>query len=162
MSGTLAAAGPVAVGTRMADFSLPATGGALWRLKDARGSKLVLYFYPRDNTPGCTLEGSAFAALVPRFTRAGTQIAGISRDSVASHEKFRDKLCFPFPLLSDQDEHVCRLFDVIRAKTMYGRQVVGIERSTFLLDAAGVVRQAWRKVRVEGHALDVLDAAKAL
>jgi peroxiredoxin Q/BCP len=144
------------------DFVLPATGGGAWRLKDARGQKLVLYFYPRDNTPGCTLEGQQFAALAERFARAGVRIAGISRDSVAAHEKFREKMGFPFPLLSDTDGAVCGQFDVIREKNMYGRKVIGIERSTFLIDAAGKLRREWRKVKVDGHALEVLEAAKAL
>jgi peroxiredoxin Q/BCP len=150
------------VGEAVAEFSLPQNGGASWRLSAARGSKLVLYFYPRDNTPGCTLEGREFAALAPRFARAGTLIAGISRDSVASHEKFRDKMGFPFPLLSDPDERVCRQFDVMRDKNLYGRVSRGIERSTFLLDARGVLCHVWRKVRVAGHALEVLEAAKTL
>ncbi|HEX4023664.1 MAG TPA: peroxiredoxin [Steroidobacteraceae bacterium] len=152
----------VAVGAAVADFSLPVTGGGSWRLADARGRKLVLYFYPRDNTPGCTQEGREFAELAPRFARAGTAIVGISRDSIAAHEKFRDKMAFPFPLLSDQDENVCRQFDVIRDKLLYGRVSRGIERSTFLLDAEGVLRNSWRKVKVAGHALGVLEAAKAL
>ena len=157
-----AKAAVVAVGKPVADFSLPATGAASWRLRDARGRKLVIYFYPRDNTPGCTLEGQQFAALARQFAAAGTDIAGISRDSAASHERFRDKMGFPFPLLSDEDESVCRQFDVIRMKTLYGRTSLGLERSTFLLDAQGVLRQQWRKVKVDGHARAVLDAAKAL
>jgi peroxiredoxin Q/BCP len=157
-----AATATVTVGKPVADFALPATGGHPWRLHDVRGSKLVLYFYPRDNTPGCTQEGSDFAALAARFKAAGTQIAGISRDSAASHEKFRDKMGYPFPLLSDEDEQVCRLFDVIRMKTLYGRSSLGVERSTFLLDAQGVLRREWRKVRVAGHAAEVLEAAKSL
>jgi peroxiredoxin Q/BCP len=152
----------VAIGQPVADFSLPATGGALWHLKDARGRTLVLYFYPRDNTPGCTLEGQQFAALAPRFERAGVTIVGISRDSVAAHEKFREQMRFPFVLLSDADSLVCDLFDVIREKSMYGRKVVGIERSTFLLDARGILRNQWRKLKVDGHALAVLEAAQAL
>lgn len=159
---TPSAAAKVALGQAVADFALPRTGGGAWRLSEARGSKLVLYFYPRDNTPGCTLEGQQFAALAARFAKAGCAIVGISRDSVASHEKFRDKMHFPFALLSDEDEHVCRQFDVIRKKNMYGRQVMGVERSTFLLDADAVLRQEWRKVKVEGHAQAVLDAAAAL
>jgi peroxiredoxin Q/BCP len=154
--------GSVTVGKAVPDFSLPATGGALWRLKDARGHKLVLYFYPRDNTPGCTLEGQQFAALSTRFERAGVTIVGISRDSVAAHEKFRTQMGFPFALLSDADSVVCNRFDVIREKNMYGRKVMGIERSTFLLDARGVLRHQWRKVKVDGHALEVLEAAQAL
>ncbi|MGH8138020.1 MAG: peroxiredoxin [Steroidobacteraceae bacterium] len=161
-AGTATAASTVTVGKAVAEFSLPQTGGGMWRLADARGSKLVLYFYPRDNTPGCTLEGSEFAALAARFQRSGTAIAGISRDSIAAHEKFRDKMGFPFPLLSDEDESVCRQFDVIRDKLLYGRVSRGIERSTFLLDAKGVLRNSWRKVKVAGHALEVLEAAKSL
>jgi thioredoxin-dependent peroxiredoxin len=158
-----AAARPTAtIGRAVADFSLPATGGALWRLKDARGHKLVLYFYPRDNTPGCTLEGQQFAALAPRFERAGVIIVGISRDSLAAHEKFRAQMQFPFALLSDADGLVCRQFDVIREKNMYGRKVMGIERSSFLLDSGGVLRHEWRKLKVDGHALQVLETAQAL
>jgi peroxiredoxin Q/BCP len=151
----------LAVGGKVPDFTLPGTGGD-FRLKDARGGTLVLYFYPRDNTPGCTLEGQQFAALAPRFTRAGVSVYGISRDSLAAHEKFREKMGFPFTLLSDADERVCKLFDVIREKNMYGRKVLGIERSTFLIDAKGVLRREWRRVKVEGHALEVLTAAQAL
>jgi peroxiredoxin Q/BCP len=157
-----AARSTVTVGKAIADFSLPATGGALWRLKDARGRKLALYFYPRDNTPGCTLEGQQFAALAPRFERAGVTIVGISRDSLAAHEKFREQMKFPFALLSDADSVVCKQFDVIREKNMYGRKVMGIERSTFLLDAQGVLRHEWRKLKVDGHALQVLETAQAL
>ena len=158
-----AAAHPaITLGSEVPEFTLPATGGGSWRLSDARGRKLVLYFYPRDNTPGCTLEGQQFAALAERFARAGVRIAGISRDSVAAHEKFREKMGFPFPLLSDTDGAVCGQFDVIREKNMYGRKVIGIERSTFLIDAAGKLRREWRKVKVDGHALEVLEAAKAL
>ena len=156
------AATKVTLGEPVAEFALPRTSGGEWRLSEARGSKLVLYFYPRDNTPGCTLEGQQFAALAPRFAKVGCAIVGISRDSVASHEKFRDKMRFPFALLSDEDERVCRQFDVIRKKIMYGREVMGVERSTFLLDADAVLRQEWRKVKVDGHAQAVLDAAAAL
>jgi peroxiredoxin Q/BCP len=152
----------VAVGRVVPDFHLPTDGGGDWRLKDARGRKLVLYFYPRDNTPGCTLEARDFAALQPRFTRAGVQVVGVSRDSVASHEKFRAKMALPFELLADEEEKVCRMFDVIREKNMYGRRVMGIERSTFVLDAAGVLRQEWRKVKVADHAHAVLAAAESL
>ena len=161
-AGAASAPDKVVLGQPVADFALPKTGGGEWRLREGRGSKLVLYFYPRDNTPGCTLEGQQFAALAPRFAKSGCIILGISRDSVAAHEKFRDKMHFPFPLLSDEDERVCRQFDVIRKKNMYGREVMGVERSTFLLDAGGVLRQEWRKVKVEGHAQAVLDAAAAL
>jgi peroxiredoxin Q/BCP len=152
----------VQIGAALPDFTLPATGGKDWRLRDARGHKLVLYFYPRDNTPGCTLEGQQFAKLAPRFERAGVIIAGISRDSLASHEKFRAKMGFPFVLLSDADGALCERFDVIREKNMYGRKVIGIERSSFLVDQRGVLRNEWRKLKVDGHALEVLEAAQAL
>jgi peroxiredoxin Q/BCP len=152
----------VTLGNAVPEFSLPATGGGSWRLSDARGRKLVLYFYPRDNTPGCTLEGQQFAALAPRFERAGTSLVGISRDSIAAHEKFRMQMRFPFALLSDADSLACNLFDVIREKNMYGRKVMAIERSTFLLDARGILRNEWRKLKVDGHALAVLEAAQAL
>ena len=152
----------VEVGEKLPDCTLASTAGGEVRLKSLLGSKLVLYFYPRDNTPGCTLEGQQFAALNARFTKAGVTVFGISRDSIASHQKFSDKMGFPFALLSDPDEEACRLFDVIREKNMYGRKVMGIERSTFLIDAKGVLRQEWRRVKVEGHAQEVLAAAQAL
>jgi thioredoxin-dependent peroxiredoxin len=154
--------GSVGVGKAVPDFALPSTGGVIWHLSDARGHKRVLYFYPRDNTPGCTLEGQQFAALAPRFDRAGVTIVGISRDSVPSHEKFRAQMGFPFALLADVDSVVCNRFGVIREKNMYGRKVMGIERSTFLLDARGVLRYEWRKLKVDGHALEVLEAAQAV
>jgi thioredoxin-dependent peroxiredoxin len=152
----------IALDKAVPDFVLPALGGRKWSLKDGRGSVQVLYFYPRDNTPGCTLEGQQFQQLLPAFRRAGAQVAGISRDSVASHEKFCAKMGFGFELLADVDEKACRLFDVIREKNMYGKKVLGIERSTFLVDARGVLRREWRKVKVEGHAAEVLQAVKAL
>jgi peroxiredoxin Q/BCP len=152
----------LAVGTAVPDFALPSTGGTTWRLKDLTGAGVVLYFYPRDSTPGCTLEGQQFALLAPRFKKAAISILGISRDTLASHDKFRAKMCFPFALLSDEDEKVCKLFDVIREKNMYGRKMMGVERSTFLIDGKRVLRQEWRKVKVEGHAQAVLDAALAL
>jgi thioredoxin-dependent peroxiredoxin len=162
MNATSSAGAAVRVGAKVPDFSLPSTGGGAMRLKELAGRKVVLYFYPRDNTPGCTLEGQQFAALNARFTKAGATVFGISRDSLGSHEKFRDKLGYPFALLSDEDERVCKLFDVIREKNMYGRKVLGVERSTFLIDAKGALRREWRKVKVEGHALEVLEAAQAL
>jgi thioredoxin-dependent peroxiredoxin len=157
-----AAALALALDRKVPDFMLPATGGKDVRLQDLLGTKVVFYFYPRDNTSGCTLEGQQFAALAPRFAKARAVIFGISRDNIASHERFRNKMQFPFALLSDEDEHVCRLFDVIREKNMYGRKVLGIERSTFLIDATGVLRRDWRRVKVEGHAQQVLEAAQAL
>lgn len=146
----------------VADFKAAATGDKTIRLKDLRGTNVVLYFYPKDSTPGCTTEGQDFRDLHARFKRAKTVILGVSRDSLASHEKFREKHGFPFDLLSDPDEKLCNQFDVIKEKNMYGRKVIGIERSTFLIDADGKLREEWRKVRVKGHAEAVLEAVKAL
>ena len=152
----------IKAGTKVPDFSLPMTGGGTWRLKDAAGRKLVIYFYPRDMTSGCTRESQDFRALSAAFRKAGTEIVGISRDSVASHERFKQKYRFPFELLADPEQQVCKLFDVIREKSMYGKKYLGVVRSTFLLDAQGVLRQEWRKVKVDGHAAAVLAAARAL
>lgn len=144
------------------DFTCPATGGKDVRLKSLRGKKVVLYFYPKDSTPGCTTEGQDFRDLHTKFQRAGAVVLGVSRDSLASHEKFREKLKLPFDLLSDPDEALCRQFDVIREKSLYGRKFLGVERSTFLIDDKGKLRQEWRKVRVKGHAAEVLEAVKNL
>ncbi len=144
------------------DFILPATGDQSIRLKDLRGQNIVLYFYPKDSTPGCTTEGQDFRDQHKAFARANTVIFGISRDSLRSHENFKSKQNFPFDLLSDSEEKACALFDVIKPKNMYGREVVGIERSTFLLDAKGVLRREWRKVKVAGHVDEVLAAAQEL
>jgi peroxiredoxin Q/BCP len=152
----------VALARVVPDFSLPSTAAEPFRLRAARGKPLVLYFYPRDNTPGCTLEGQDFQRLLASFRRAGVRVCGISRDSLASHHKFCEKFAFGFELLSDEDGKVCELFGVYREKNMYGRKVMGIERSTFLIDAAGKLRQEWRKLKVAGHAAQVLEAAKAL
>lgn len=146
----------------VADFKCAATGDQTIQLKALRGSKVVLYFYPKDNTPGCTTESEQFRDLHARFRRAGTVVLGVSRDSIQSHENFRKKLDLPFDLLSDPDETLCRQFDVIQEKSLYGRKFMGIERSTFLLDEQGKLRQEWRKVRVNGHAAEVLEAVKAL
>lgn len=150
------------VGAKVPALRLAQSDASEWRLGDHAGQKVVLYFYPRDSTPGCTLEGRDFRDLHPAFRRAQTAVFGISRDSCASHAKFRAKERFPFELLSDADEKACRLFDVIREKNLYGRKVVGIERSTFLIDAAGKLAREWRKVKVAGHAEEVLEAAKQL
>jgi peroxiredoxin Q/BCP len=152
----------VQIGKKVAQFSLPATGDKTLSLDDFKGSKLVLYFYPKDNTPGCTLEGQDFRDHYPQFQKAGAAILGVSRDSVKSHENFKAKQDFPFDLLSDADEKLCRQFDVIHEKNMYGRKVMGVVRSTFLIDADGVMRQEWRKVRVKGHVDEVLEAARSL
>jgi thioredoxin-dependent peroxiredoxin len=151
----------IAIGKPAPAFTLAGTGGD-FKLKDAAGKNLVLYFYPKDNTPGCTLEGTDFAALAPAFKKARTVILGISGDSVASHEKFKTKMKFPFELLADEDRGICKLYDVIQEKSLYGRKFMGIERSTFLIDSKGVLQQAWRKVRVKGHAEEVLKAAQQL
>jgi len=144
------------------DFTAESTRDKKIRLRDLRGQHVVLYFYPKDSTPGCTLEGQDFRDLHARFKRQKTVILGVSRDSVASHEKFRAKQIFPFDLLSDPDETLCRKFDVIQEKTLYGRKFMGVERSTFLIDAKGKLRREWRKVKVKGHAAEVLEAAKDL
>lgn len=146
----------------VADFTADSTGDKTVRLKDLRGQNVVIYFYPKDSTPGCTLEGQDFRDLHSRFRRSKTVILGVSRDSLTSHEKFRAKQRFPFALLSDPDEKLCRQFDVIREKNMYGRKVMGIERSTFLIDSNGKLRREWRKVKVKGHAAEVLEAVKEL
>ena len=152
----------VAVGKPVADFSLPSTVDSEFSLRAARGKPLVLYFYPRDNTPGCTLEAQDFQRLLPAFRRAGVRVCGISRDSLAAHQKFCDQHGLKFELLVDAEGAACKQFDVIHEKNMYGRKVLGIVRSTFLIDAAGTLRREWRKVKVTGHAAEVLEAAKAL
>ena len=152
----------VALGRVVPDFTLPSTAGEAFRLRAARGKPLVLYFYPRDNTPGCTLEGQDFQRLLGSFKRAGVRVCGISRDSMDSHHRFCEKFAFGFELLSDADGKVCDLFTVFGEKNMYGRKRMGIVRSTFLIDAAGKLRQEWRKLKVAGHAAQVLEAAKAL
>lgn len=146
----------------VADFTSEATGDKKIRLKDLRGQNVVIYFYPKDSTPGCTQEGLDFKALHARFRRQNTVILGVSRDSVASHEKFKAKQKFPFDLLSDPDEKVCKKFDVIHEKSLYGRRFMGVVRSTFLIGADGKMRGEWRKVKVKGHADEVLAAVKAL
>jgi peroxiredoxin Q/BCP len=157
----------VGVGKKLPAFSLPRSDGTLWKTSDfvssdGKGGKLVLYFYPKDMTAGCTLEGRDFRDLHAAFRRAKTTVLGISRDSCERHARFRAREEFPFELLSDEDEKVCRLFDVIREKSLYGRKFMGIERSTFLFGADGKLAREWRKVRVKGHAAEVLEAAKPL
>ncbi|MDH3431552.1 MAG: peroxiredoxin [Gammaproteobacteria bacterium] len=146
----------------VADFSSEATGDKKVRLKDLRGQNVVLYFYPKDSTPGCTQEGLDFKELHAKFRRQNTVILGVSRDSLASHEKFRAKQKFPFDLLSDPEEKLCRQFDVIHEKTLYGKKFMGVVRSTFLIDAHGKLRAEWRKVKVKGHAAEVLETVKDL
>ena len=149
-------------GKPVPDFSLPSTGGTTFRLSQARGKKLVLYFYPKDNTPGCTQQGSDFRDRHNDFQRAACDIYGVSRDSLKSHESFKAKMKFPFELLSDPDEKVCGQFKVMKLKNMYGKQVRGIERSTFVLDHEGRLAREWRGVKVPGHAEEVLNFVKAL
>ena len=144
------------------DFDLPATGGAPFQLSALRGKKVVLYFYPKDSTPGCTTEAQQFRDLYPQFQAAGCAVYGVSRDSLKSHENFRAKQELPFELLSDGEEKACGLFGVIKMKNMYGKQVRGIERSTFVFDTAGELRREWRGVKVPGHAQEVLEFVKAL
>jgi thioredoxin-dependent peroxiredoxin len=149
------------VGKKVADFSASATGGA-FKLAEHRGQPLVLYFYPKDNTPGCTMEGTQFRDLHEKFRKAGASVFGVSRDTLKSHESFKSKMKFPFELISDPDEKLCAQFGVMKMKNMYGRQVRGIERSTFLIGADGKVVREWRGVKVPGHAEEVLAAIKAL
>jgi peroxiredoxin Q/BCP len=148
-------------GAKAPKFTIPTTAGT-FRMGGQGAENLVLYFYPRDNTPGCTLEGSDFRDLAPQFRRARTRILGVSTDSLESHRKFRDKMKFPFELGSDEDHAVASLFGAWKQKNMYGRKLMGIERSTFLIDAKGAIRREWRKVRVKGHAAEVLEAAREL
>lgn len=152
----------VSIGKKVANFGLPATGDKDLSLKDFQGKRLVLYFYPKDNTPGCTLEGQNFRDLHEEFRAANTEILGVSRDTVRVHEGFKAKQSFTFDLLSDTEEALCKQFDVIHEKNMYGRKVMGVVRSTFLIDEKGILRKEWRKVRVKGHAEEVLEAVKAL
>lgn len=146
----------------LADFSLPATGNQTFTLSSARGKFLVIYFYPKDNTPGCTTQAVQFRDLHAEFEKVGCVVAGISRDSIKSHENFKAKFSLPFELLSDADETVCNQFGVIKLKNMYGKQVRGIERSTFVLDKDGIMRREWRGLKADGHAQEVLDFVKTL
>jgi peroxiredoxin Q/BCP len=150
------------VGSKVPDFSQSTTGGAGFRLKDMAGKKLVIYFYPKDMTAGCTRESQEFRDLHAAFRKAGARIIGVSRDSLVSHEKFKAREKLPFELLADEDAKLCELFDVIHEKSMYGRKYLGVVRSTFLLDGAAVLRREWRNVKVPGHAEEVLEAAQSL
>jgi peroxiredoxin Q/BCP len=152
---------PIAVDQPVPDFTAPATGGD-FTLSGLRGKKVVLYFYPKDNTPGCTTEGLQFRDLYPKFKAAQADIVGVSRDSLRSHESFKSKLDLPFTLVSDPEETLCALFGVMKLKKMYGKEVRGIERSTFVIDAKGVLRLEWRGVKVPGHVDEILEAVQAL
>lgn len=152
----------IAIGKKVPNFSAPATSDLTFKLSDYKGERVVLYFYPKDSTPGCTTEGQDFRDNYRRFRARKTRIFGVSRDSLKSHENFRAKQNFGFELISDTDEKVCKLFDVIKEKNMYGRKVMGIERSTFLIDENGKLAHEWRKVKVKGHVDEVLEALKSL
>jgi thioredoxin-dependent peroxiredoxin len=158
----MAAHGPkILVGANVPDFDLPATGGRQIALQGLKGKQVVLYFYPKDATPGCTLEGHEFTKLHGDFKSLNAEVYGVSRDDVNSHEKFKTKECYSIDLLSDTSGEVCEMFDVIKAKNMYGREVVGIERSTFVIDGEGKLLKEWRGVKAEGHAQQVLEFLKA-
>lgn len=146
----------------VADFTAKATSDTEVRLSELKGRNVVLYFYPKDSTPGCTTEGQDFRDLYPEFQALDTEIFGISRDSLRSHENFRNKQSFPFQLISDPDESLCKIFDVIKLKKLYGKEYLGIDRSTFLIDKQGILRKEWRKVKVAGHAAEVLEQVKVL
>ena len=149
-------------GDKIKNFILPATGEKSISLAEIKGKNIVLYFYPKDSTPGCTTEGQEFRDAKAKFSRQNCIILGVSRDSIKSHEKFREKQSFNFDLLSDEDESLCQLFDVLKLKNLYGKKFIGIERSTFLIDDNGVLVQEWLKVKVKGHVAEVLDAVKEL
>lgn len=150
------------IGQSVADFTASATSKKTLSLSDFKGKNLVIFFYPKDNTPGCTTEGQNFRDLFSQFDEANTAILGVSRDSLRTHENYKTKHSFPFELISDPDETLCKHFDVIKLKKLYGKEYMGIERSTFLIDAQGVLHQEWRKVKVKGHADEVLEAVRSL
>ena len=152
----------VNIGDQAPDFTMPTDGSGSVTLSKLRGKPVVLYFYPKDSTPGCTMEGAQFRDLYQKFLKAGAILVGVSRDSLKSHANFSEKMDFPFPLLSDADEALCKQFDVIRMKNMYGKQVRGIERSTFAFDASGQLAREWRGLKVPGHAQEVLEFVKSL
>ncbi len=146
----------------VSDFVLPSTGDKEFSLATNVGKNLVMYFYPKDDTPGCTTEGQDFRDHWLAFVEENCVIVGVSRDSIRSHENFKEKMQFPFELLSDRDEKICKLFDVLKMKNMYGKQVIGIERSTFVIDSQGILRKEWRGVKVPGHVQEVLDFVATL
>jgi peroxiredoxin Q/BCP len=152
----------ISIDDSVPDFESPATGDKTVKLSDYRGQYVVIYFYPKDNTPGCTQEGQSFRDQIEQFTALNAAILGVSRDNIRSHESFKDKQAFPFDLLSDHDEKLSHLFDVIKMKNMYGKQVLGIERSTFLINPQGVLVREWRKVKVKNHVDEILQALQEL
>ena len=153
---------PVAIDQPVSDFQIPATSEKTVSLSQLKGKQVVIYFYPKDSTPGCTTEGQGFRDHYAEFQAANTEVFGVSRDSLKSHENFKAKQAFPFDLLSDKDEALCQLFDVIKLKKLYGKEYMGVDRSTFLIDKDGVLRHEWRGVKVPGHVEAVLEQAKAL
>lgn len=159
---TNVAESPSALNLIVPEFSAAMTGDQTFRLSDFKGKKIVLYFYPKDNTPGCTTEGMQFRDLHPQFREANAEVFGISRDSIRSHEGFKSKLDMPFELISDPDETLCNMFNVMKMKSMYGKQVRGVERSTFVIDGTGKLVKEWRGVKVPGHVDEVLEFVKAL
>ena len=152
----------IKVGKKVPEFNVLSTGDKTLKISSLRGKNIIIYFYPRDATPGCTIEGQDFRDNIRKFSSRNTIILGVSRDTIASHEKFKKNQKFPFDLLSDKDEKLCKIFDVIKEKNMYGKIVLGIERSTFLIDEKGILRHEWRKVRVKDHVDDVLNVLKSL
>ena len=152
----------VNIGKKVPDFNLPATGDKKLKLSGLTGKNIVLYFYPKDSTPGCTREGQDFRDSIRKFRARNTVVLGVSRDGIKSHENFKSKQKFSFDLISDENEMLCKLFDVIKMKNMYGKKVRGIERSTFLIDSKGILRREWRKVNVKGHVDEVLEAVKEI
>ena len=152
----------VAIDQPVSDFEIAATGEQTVKLSALKGKQVVIYFYPKDSTPGCTTEGQGFRDHYAEFQAANTEVFGVSRDSLKSHENFKAKQSFPFELLSDKDEALCQLFDVIKLKKLYGKEYMGVDRSTFLIDKDGVLRHEWRGVKVPGHVEAVLEQARAL
>jgi peroxiredoxin Q/BCP len=152
----------VAVDQPVSDFQVQATSGQAVSLSELKGQQVVIYFYPKDSTPGCTTQGQNFRDFYEQFQAANTVVFGVSRDSLKSHENFKAKQSFPFELISDKDEALCQLFDVIKLKKLYGKEYLGVDRSTFLIDKEGVLRQEWRGVKVPGHVEAVLEKAQAL
>ena len=152
----------VKIGEKVPEFSLPSTGNKTVELSELKGKNIIIYFYPKDATPGCTIEGQNFRDNIRKFSLLNTVVLGVSRDKISSHEKFKKNQKFPFDLLSDEDEKLCKIFNVIKEKNMYGRKFFGIERSTFLIDKKGILRNEWRKVKVKDHVSDVLQTLKKL
>ena len=152
----------VKIGEKVPEFSLPSTGNKTVELSELKGKNIIIYFYPKDATPGCTIEGQNFRDNIRKFSLLNTVVLGVSRDKISSHEKFKKNQKFPFDLLSDEDEKLCKIFNVMKEKNMYGRKFFGIERSTFLIDKKGILRNEWRKVKVKGHVGDVLQILKKL